>query len=221
MDDSPSMRSSIRDSMIPPPPPLPYPYAQASSPSNPAMDVENDFHVKNTERSSEEPGRRVKGATLRKKNLKKSQSDREVLATTVVSLNDLFGKTSPGGGFGSPIIDMGASFNSGGSSVYLADGSTTHDDFNFGSDNPIFVPVEHDIFSDDDDETFGGSGSSTSVTNFNQLSSSKNSKGGSFRTNSRKSRLKKSPSGRGSSGENGKRWTLSSLGSFLRKSDKI
>jgi len=86
------------------------------------------------------------GGTLKK--LKKAQSDRvdPSASTKMVSVNDLFGKKT--GGFSSPVIDMGASFTSTSSA-----GGVTMDDFHFGADNPIFVPVDEDgqeILDEDD-----------------------------------------------------------------------
>jgi hypothetical protein len=118
-----------------------------------------------------------KGGTLRK--MKKTQSDGSIPKANVVSMNDLFGKQTPGG-FGSPVIDMGASFTSTGSSI-------SGEDFNFKSNNPIYVPFDDDgmeIIEEEDHKP--------------------------YRTNTRTSML------------GSKRWTLSSLGSFLlrRSSEK-
>ena len=128
-------------------------------------------------------GRR-KGGTLKK--LKKSQSDRVDNTannsngkTKLMSLDELFGKQAPGG-FGSPVIDMGSSFTSGGSV----------DGLHFDSDNPIFVPVDddgHEVIEEEDED---------------------------FEKPYRTGR------GTGASQTRPKRWTLTSLASFLRRSNE-
>ena len=128
-------------------------------------------------------GRR-KGGTLKK--LKKSQSGSALNNTNktnnVVSLNDLFGKgVAQNGGFGAPVIDMGASFTNG--------SAANPEDYNFGSDNPFFVNVDDDGQEIPEEET-EEEGSSKSLSRYPRRSTK------------------------------GKRWTLSSFGSFLRKSNE-
>jgi hypothetical protein len=79
-----------------------------------------------------------------KSTLKKAQSDLSTQKSNnvnVVSINDLFGKNTFGA-VSSPVIDMASSFGSAGS--FLSD------EFNFKSDNPIYVPFNE--FGDPLDE---------------------------------------------------------------------
>lgn len=118
-----------------------------------------------------------KGGSL-KKSMKKAQSDlsTQKANVNVVSMNDLFGKTSFGG-VSAPVIDMGSSYGSTGSFL-------SGEEFHFKSDNPIYVP--YDEFGEPIQEEEKH-----------------------YRTNGTSS----------SSASRPKRWTLTSLSFFSRKTE--